>query len=66
VIALLSWLPGDGLPLSFRPVEIGAMAASAILVWLVIRDGRAARREGAVLLGLYGLAVIGFAIAGDR
>ena len=48
-VALLSWLI-DPLSLSFRPVEIGALAGSVVLAALVLSDGRSSRRRGALLL----------------
>jgi Ca2+:H+ antiporter len=65
-VALLAWAVKPALPLSFRPLEIAAMGASALAVAFVVRDGQARRREGCFLLGLYALAVVGFLLAGDR
>jgi Ca2+:H+ antiporter len=65
-VALLSWLVSPALPLTFRPVELAAMGGSALAVALVLWDGRARRWEGALLVGLYAVAAIGFAFAGDR
>ncbi len=65
-VALLSWIVKPALPLSFRPVELGTMGASAVAVALVVRNGRATRREGVLLIGLYILAAAAFFIAGDR
>jgi Ca2+:H+ antiporter len=65
-VALLSWVVKPALPLSFRPVELAAMGASALAVALVLRDARAHRWEGFFLVGLYAVAVIGFLLAGDR
>ena len=65
-VALLSWLVKPALPLSFRPVELAAMGGSALLVALVLWDGRARRWEGALLVGLYAVAAVGFGLAGDR
>jgi Ca2+:H+ antiporter len=65
-VALLSWLVQPALPLSFRPVELAAMGGSAVVVALVLADGRARRWEGALLVGLYAVAVVGFGFAGDR
>jgi Ca2+:H+ antiporter len=66
VVALASSLVGRGLPLAFRPVEVGAMAAAAAVVVLVTIDGRTRRWEGLLLLGIYGLTVAAFALSGDR
>jgi calcium/proton exchanger cax len=65
-VALLSWVVKPALPLSFRPVELAAMGGSALAVALVLADGRARRWEGALLVGLYAVAVVGFGFAGDR
>jgi Ca2+:H+ antiporter len=65
-VALLSWVVKPALPLTFRPVELAAMGGSALAVAIVLRDGRARRWEGVVLVSLYGLAAIGFGLAGDR
>ena len=64
-VALLSWLI-DPLSLSFRPVEIGALAGSVVLAALVLSDGRSSRRRGALLLLGYGVAVVAFFLAGER
>jgi Ca2+:H+ antiporter len=66
VVALLSWIVKPALALSFRPIELGTMGASAVAVALIVRNGRATRREGLLLIGLYILAAIGYFIAGDR
>ena len=66
VVVLLSWVVGDALPLSFRPVEIIAMGGAAVAVALGVRDGKSYRLEGAALVAAYvGVAVM-FFIAGDR
>jgi Ca2+:H+ antiporter len=65
-VMLLSWLVQPALPLSFRPVELAALAGSGLVVALAMRDGRAQRWEGAALIGLYVLAVVGFYFVGDR
>jgi len=66
LIALLSWLVGAGLPLSFRPIEIGTMAIATVLAVAVVADGRARRWEGFALVGAYALAVVWYGFAGDR
>jgi len=65
-VALLSWAVKPALPLTFRPVELAAMGGAALAVAIVLWDGRARRWEGALLVGLYALAAIGFGLAGDR
>jgi Ca2+:H+ antiporter len=64
-VALLSWLI-DPLALSFRPVEIGALAGSVVFAALVLSDGRSSRRRGTLLLFGYGVAVVAFFLAGER
>jgi len=61
-VCLLSWLVGRGLPLSFRVVEIVTMAAAAAFSALVVLDGRSRRWEGFLLVGVYGLAVLAYAL----
>jgi Ca2+:H+ antiporter len=65
-VALLSGLIGRGLPLSFRPVEIGTMGAAALVVVVTVIDGRSRRWEGFLLLAFYAAAVTAFALSGDR
>jgi Ca2+:H+ antiporter len=66
VVALLSWLVGSGLSLSFRPVELAAMAGAAVAAAVVTRDGRSTRAEGVALVSFYAVAVVAFGFAGDR
>jgi len=65
-VALLSPLVGRGLPLSFRPVELATMGASALVVFVVVTRGSSSRAAGAVLVACYALAVAAFALAGGR
>jgi Ca2+:H+ antiporter len=62
-LALLSWLVGAGLPLSFRVVETVTMAAAAALATAVVWDGRSRRWEGILLVSAYGLCVVWYALA---
>lgn len=65
VVALLSWLI-DPLSLSFRPVEMAALAGSLVLTVFVLFGGESSRVRGAVLLAGYGVVVVAFFLAGDR
>jgi Ca2+:H+ antiporter len=65
-VALLSWLVTPALPLSFRPIELAALGGSVVIVALTLENGRATRREGAVLVAFYAVAVVAFFLAGDR
>ncbi|MFY9577823.1 MAG: calcium/proton exchanger [Gaiellaceae bacterium] len=65
-VMLLSFAFAHPLTLAFRPVELAAMGAAAAFVAVVIRDGRARRWEGALLVAVYAAMVIAFLFAGDR
>ena len=65
-VALLSFVVGDGLPLTFRPVELAAMGLAALVVAATVVDGRSRRREGIALVSAYAVAVIVFGLAGSR
>jgi Ca2+:H+ antiporter len=64
-VALLSWAI-EPLALSFRPVEIAALAASTLVVGAFFVDRQSSRRDGASLILLYGVVAAAFFIAGDR
>jgi Ca2+:H+ antiporter len=64
-VALLSWLI-DPLSLSFRPVEIAALAGSVVYATLILFQGRSSRSRGYLLLGGYAVVAIAFFAAGDR
>jgi Ca2+:H+ antiporter len=66
VVALVSFAFEHPLALAFRPVELLAMGGAALFVGFVIRDGRARRWEGAMLIGVYAALVVVFLAAGDR
>jgi len=65
-VALLSFVVTPALPLAFRPIELATMFGAALVVAIVIRDGRCKPREGWMLIGLYAVVVVGFWLAGDR
>jgi Ca2+:H+ antiporter len=62
-VALLSWIVARGLPLSFRVIELATMGIAAAFATGVIWDGRSRRWEGFVLVGVYGLCVVWYALA---
>ena len=65
--ALLSFAVGTGLPLTFRPVELAAMAGATLLVGRARARRRARERwKGVALVGIYAAAVGAFWMAGDR
>jgi len=66
VVALLSFAVTPALPLTFRPVELGAMGVAAVAVAFGVMGGRSRRREGAFLVALYVAAAVAFGFAGDR
>ena len=66
VVALVSFAFEHPLALAFRPVELIGMGAAAVIVALVIRDGRARRSEGAFLVGVYVALAAVFFVIGDR
>jgi Ca2+:H+ antiporter len=66
VVALLSFLVTPALPLTFRPIELGAMGGAALVVALAVMSGRSRRREGALLVAIYVAVALAFGFAGDR
>ena len=66
VVTLASFAFAHPLSLAFRPIELIAMGAAALFVGFVIRDGRARRWEGALLIAVYGGFAVWFLSAGDR
>jgi Ca2+:H+ antiporter len=64
-VTLLSWLI-EPLSLSFRPVEIAALAGSVIYTTILLFDGRSSRARGGLLLAGYAVVVVGFYLAGER
>jgi Ca2+:H+ antiporter len=65
-IALLSWVVKPALPLSFRPIELATMGGAALLVGVVLVDGRGRRWEGFMLVAVYVGVALAFLAAGDR
>ena len=65
-IALLSWVVKPALPLSFRPIELATMGGAALLVGIVLADGRGRRWEGFMLVAVYVGVALAFLAAGDR
>jgi Ca2+:H+ antiporter len=63
-VTLLSLLFTHHLALAFRWSELVAMAGAAVLVTAVVWDGCSTRRDGALLVGAYGVAVLGFYLVG--
>ncbi len=66
VVMLLGLAFSNPLALSFRWTELAAMAVAAAAAALVVWDGRTNRREGAALVALYALLVVGFLLYGGR
>ncbi|MBA2642938.1 MAG: calcium/proton exchanger [Actinobacteria bacterium] len=64
-VMLISWII-DPLALSFRPVEIGALAAATVFTALVLWKGQSSRLRGILLLLGYVAVVVAFFVAGDR
>ncbi len=54
------------MPLSFRPVELGALAASLVTAGLVLAAGRSSRSRGILLVVAYVAIAVAFLAAGDR
>jgi Ca2+:H+ antiporter len=66
LVALLSFAFPHPLPLSFRPIELAAMAGAVALVALVVGTGRVSRAGGILLVAAYLLCAGAFFAAGDR
>jgi len=64
-VALLSWAI-EPLALSFRPVELAALGASALVVAAFFVDRKSSRRDGAALIVLYVVVAVAFFISGNR
>jgi len=66
VVTLLALLFTHHLALAFRWSELVAMAGAAALAAALVRDGCSTRRDGAILVGAYAAAVVGFYFVGGR
>jgi Ca2+:H+ antiporter len=64
-VALLAWAI-DPLALSFRPVEVGVVAASVVLTAALLAPGPSSRARGVVLIAAYVAAALAFFLAGER
>jgi Ca2+:H+ antiporter len=64
-VALLAWSI-DPLALSFREVEMAALAGSLVLVAIVLYPGRSSRLRGVTLIAAYAGIAAAFYVAGDR
>jgi Ca2+:H+ antiporter len=64
-VALLSWFI-DPLALSFRQIEIAALAAATVYTFLLLVRGRSSRGRGVLLIAAYLVVAGAFLVAGDR
>jgi len=64
-VALLSWAI-DPLALSFRQVELGALAGALAVAGIALMGGRSSRLRGLALIAAYGGVIVLFLSAGDR
>jgi Ca2+:H+ antiporter len=65
LVVLVSWAITP-LALSFRPIELGALAVATVLPALVLARGRTTQLAGAILLVAYGGLVVAFYYSGNR
>jgi Ca2+:H+ antiporter len=64
-VALLSWAI-EPLALSFRPVELGALGGSVLVVAALFFDRRSSHWNGTALILLYAGVAFAFYLSGDR
>jgi Ca2+:H+ antiporter len=64
-VALLSWAI-EPLALSFRPIEIAALAGATAFTAAIVADGRSSKAKGIALISAYGVVALAFLLAGDR
>jgi len=65
LVVLVSWAITP-LALSFRPIELGALAVATALPALVLAHGRTTRLGGLILLSAYAGLVVAFYYSGNR
>jgi Ca2+:H+ antiporter len=65
LVALASWTTTP-LALSFRPIELGALAVATAVPALVLAHGRTTRLGGLILLASYAALVVAFYYSGNR
>jgi Ca2+:H+ antiporter len=66
VVTLVGLAFTHPLALSFRWTELVAMAVAAAVAAAVVWNGQTSRREGVLLVVVYGLTVVGFLVYGSR
>jgi Ca2+:H+ antiporter len=54
------------LALSFRPVEIGALAFGVVITFALLVQGQSSRARGALLIGAYVAVAVAFFVSGER
>jgi Ca2+:H+ antiporter len=66
VVTLWSFAFAHPLALAFRPIELIGMGAAGALVAFLIRDGRAKKWEGGLLVALFAGFAVACLLVGDR
>ena len=56
----------EPLALSFRQVEIAALAVGVLVTSILLADGRSSRLKGVILIAVYVGVAVAFYVAGDR
>jgi Ca2+:H+ antiporter len=56
----------DPLALSFRQVEIAALAFGIVLTFLLLVQGRSSRARGSILIAGYLAVAVAFFLVGER
>lgn len=64
-VALLAWAI-EPLALSFRPVELAAVAGSVLFAALLLWGGHSSRLRGVLLIAAYVAVAVAFFLVGDR